>query len=50
MHENVILSLEAEIANITKWARKNKTMVNIVETKKMAFHQSNPKLRSSLSN
>jgi hypothetical protein len=42
--ENAILSMETEVAHIMEWARKNKMTVNMVKTKEIIFHRSNPKL------
>jgi hypothetical protein len=42
--ENAVVSTEIEVAHILEWARKNKMTVNVVKTKEMISHRSNPKL------
>jgi hypothetical protein len=42
--ENAVVSMETEVAHILEWATKNKMTVNMVKTKEIIFHRSNPKL------
>jgi hypothetical protein len=42
--ENVVVSMETEVAHILDLARENKMPVNMVKTTAMIFHRLNPKL------
>jgi hypothetical protein len=42
--ENAVITMETEDVHIMEWARMNKMTVNMVTTKEIIFHRSNPKI------